>query len=363
MEVAIVKESKNNESRVALVPEDITSIVNAGFTVYVEKNAGEGIGIPDSLYEDYGAKIVDKKRAWESNVIIKYKGLTAPEYEYVHAGQKIFAIFHAEGDKNAVTQLCEANVDVYSYEYFKTQQGYYPLAFAGSEITGKMAVIYASYLLQKSNGGSGVLLANVVGVKQPHVVVIGYGNAGGAAVRTALALGARVTVFGTSKEKLRKFQATLNEPIDCYILEPGILAKAVKDADAVIGAILISTYDTEPILTDEMVRSMKKGAIIIDITCGYGDGYMPTFNRHSNFKKPSYTRYGVLHCKIDIMPSNFPKTASYAFSKQLSQYMVEILEMIYFQKDIQKYDWGKIISGGELVNDIVAGNLILSEIY
>jgi len=248
----------------------------------------------------------------------------------------------------------ETQCTAYSYEFFKTLEGIFPLSVASSEIAGKVAVIYGAYHLQAHLGGSGVLLAPVVNVKPPKVLVIGYGNAGGAAARLAVAMGAQVTILGTNKERLRAFQATMPSGTRCLLNSREVLEKEIIDADLVIGAILISTYDTPAMLDELLVQKMKKGSMIVDVTAGYGSGYMPTFDRSTNFENPVYERFNVLHCKIDVLPLAYPATTVDAMSQHLAPYLIELGESLYDSSVKNPTSLaGKIISQGEVMHSEV----------
>lgn len=323
MRIGLCKEVIESEKRVLLTPQDAGSICDQGYTVLVERNAGLAAGYLDSDYSKHGAIPVSKEHLWEtSDVVIKFKAPQRNEYSLVRQKQIIGAFMHAEGNQQLVKALCNAKATAYAFEFFKTENGFFPMSFVDSEVAGKLAVIYGMYHLQSHLGGAGVLLSPVVGAPMPKVVVIGYGNAGNAAIRVAEALGVEVVVVGRNKERLRKYQATVRSNVHCVIYSERELREQVRDADLVIGAIQISTFDTPPLLTDEMVKQMKKGAVIVDVTCGYGSGYMPSFDRSTSLQNPIYEKYGVLHCKIDILPAAVPITTTQAVSKNITPYLL-----------------------------------------
>ena len=350
--VSIIKEKKQGERRVILTPREIKLFKDAGFEVLVEKEAGLGIGIADIEYQKKGAKIVDTKTAWtKSNFILKYKPPIDDEFKYIDSTKNLCAVFHAEGNKELTKKLLNSGCTAYSYEFFKTPQGIFPLSVASSEIAGKVAVIYGAYHLQAHLGGSGVLLAPVVNVSSPKVLVIGYGNSGGSAARLASAMGAQVTVLGTNREKLRSFQATMPTGTRCFINSRKVLEKEVVDADLVIGAILISTYDTPTMIGEDLVKKMKKGSMIVDVTAGYGSGFLPTFDHSTTFENPVYKKFGVLHCKIDVLPLAYPATTVDAMSQHLAPYLVDLGESIYNSKiKNQTATNGKIVENGKIIH-------------
>lgn len=324
IKVGLAKEIKVGEKRVLLTPDSISEFVDAGYKFYVESDAGKNAGFEDLDYERKGAIIVSQKDLWEmSDIVIKFKAPQINEYNYLKENQIIGAFMHAEGNPELVKVLCQKKVNAYAFEFFKTYDGIFPMSLIDSEIAGKLAMIYGMYHLQSHLGGVGVLLSPVIGVKIPKVVVIGYGNAGNAAIRVAEAMGLDVVVFGRNPERLRKYQATVKPNVQCHVYNSNFFEEQIVEADLVIGAIQISTFDTPAILKEDIVKKMKKGAMIVDITCGYGKGYMPTFDKFSTFENPVYERFGILHCKIDLLPAAVPITTTIGVSKHITPYLLK----------------------------------------
>ena len=350
--VSIIKEKKSGENRVILTPKQVKLFADAGYQVFVEKGAGAGVGISDTEYQAQGAEIVDTATAWTaSDFILKYKPPVDDEFQYLSEGKTLCAVFHAEGNKELVQKLLDTKCTAYSYEFFRTPEGIFPLSVASSEIAGKVAVIYGAYPLQSHLGGSGVLLAPVVNVIPPKVLIIGHGNSGGAAARLAAAMGAQVTVLGTNRERLRAFQATMPSGTRCLVNSHEVLEQEIADADLVIGAILISTYDTPAMLDEEMVKKMKKGSMVVDVTAGYGSGYMPSFDRSTTFENPVYEKFGVLHCKIDVLPLAYATTTVSAMSQHLASYLIELGEAVYDPATRNPTsEAGKIVENGEIIH-------------
>jgi alanine dehydrogenase len=348
--VSILKETRAGEKRVIILPDQVREFGEAGFEVLVETGAGNGTGASDGDYKKAGADIVPTDQAWQlSDFVLKYKAPGPHEYEYLRKDLCLGAFFHAEGNQELADELLKTGTRAYSYEFFRTAEGIFPLAVPDSEISGKLAVLYAAYHLQSHLGGSGVLLTDTPYVKQPRVVVIGYGNAGAAAARTAHALGAEVVVLGRNRERLRRFAASA-PGITCHLNTPDVLEREVMEADLVVGAILISTFDTPPMIDESLVRRMKPGSMIVDVTVGYGSGYLPTFDRQTTHVDPVYERYGVLHCKIDAMPGSVPHTASRAVSPLITPYLIELGDLLYEGRPAPTADAGKITDGGQMTH-------------
>jgi len=349
--VSILKELGAGEHRVVLLPTETAAFVEAGFKVFVERGAGERAGALDDDYRAAGASVVSTEEAWgASSYVLKYKAPRPREFKYFRDGLVLGASFHAEGDASMTSELCRKKVTAYSFEFFRTPEGIFPLSVPSSEVSGKLAVLYGAYHLQKHLGGRGVLLADVVGVRRPRVLVIGHGNAGGAAARMAHALGADVVVLGANRERLRRFQATMPSLVECYLNTPEILAREVPRSDLVIGAILVSSYDTEPMIEEGLVRQMRPGSVIVDVTCGYGSGYLPTFDRETTHLEPVYERFGVLHCKIDALPSSVPVTVARATSLVRAPYLIALGRAIFEGVSDPVSEAGKITEDGRVVH-------------
>ncbi|MBM4792850.1 NAD(P)-binding domain-containing protein [Streptomyces sioyaensis] len=348
--VSILKETRAGEKRVIILPDQAKEFSDAGFDVLVESGAGSETGAPDSAYKEAGANIVTTEQAWrDSDFVLKYKAPGPHEYQYLREGLRLGAFFHAEGNAELTRKLLDTGTQAYAYEFFKTPQDVFPLAVPDSEISGKLAVLYAAYHLQSHIGGSGVLLADMPHVAPPRVVVIGYGNAGAAAARTAQALGADVVVLGTNRERLRRFAASV-PGVTCHLNTPKVLEREVEQADLVVGAILISTYDTPPMIDEDLVRRMKAGSMIVDVTVGYGSGYLPTFPSQTTHVDPVYERFGVLHCKIDAMPGSVPYTASRAVSPLITPYLIELGHSLYDGRPAPTAVNGMITDGGRMTH-------------
>jgi alanine dehydrogenase len=348
--VSVLKEVRSGEKRVIILPDQVREFTDAGFTVLVERSAGSNTGARDAEYELAGATIVDTETAWrDSDFVLKYKAPGEAEYQYLRRGLHLGAFFHAEGNLPLTRELLNSGTTAYAYEFFRTPEGVFPLAVPDSEISGKLAVLYAAYHLQSHLGGRGLLLADIPGAPRPRVVVIGYGNAGAAAARTALGLGVDVVVLGTNRERLRRFQAAMPE-VRCVLNTPDVVEREVLEADLVVGAILVSTYDTPEMIGEELVRRMKPGSMIVDVTVGYGSGYLPSFDRQTTHVEPVYERFGVLHCKIDAMPGSVPLTASRAVSPLITPYLIELGEAIYGGAPAPTAAAGLITKDGEVAH-------------
>ena len=349
--VSILKERRVGEKRVILLPDGVAKFTAAGYQVLVESDAGVLAGYDNAAYRAVGAEIVDTRTAWDdSDVVFKYKAPGPEEYGYFRPGMHLASFMHAEGNLDLVEAMRTSGMSAYALEFFRTEAGDFPVPASDNEISGKMAIILASYHLQSHIGGNGVLMAHVPGARRARVVVIGYGNVGAAAARLAAAMGAEVKVFGIRWDGLRRFMATVPANVECLINAPEALEQAVLEADVVVGAILISTYDTPPMLSEDLIGRMKKGSVIVDVTCGYGTGYMPSFDSLTTHDQPFYERHGVLHCKIDAMPASVPITAAEATNSNIWRYLLAMAEGICAGAGDPVSRAGCVVSGHEVVH-------------
>lgn len=351
--VSILKETINGENRVILLPSDIISIVEK-YDLIVESGAGINLGYTDEDYKKQGARIGNKKECWAADFVLKYKAPTKDEYKYLNENTRIGAIFHAEGNKEIISEMIRKKVTAYSYEFIETDDNFFPMAYPGGEIAGKMAVMYANFFSQKQYGGSGKALFSVRGCEKAKIAIIGYGNVGGAAIKLATDLGNEVYIFGTNINKLKKLSVLMNENVHCVESTNENLEKILPKMDAIIGAILISTYDTEPLITNNMFKKLKEGTVVIDVTCGYGKGYIPDIDKYTNLNSPIYTTgNGVICCKIDNLPSAYPITTTQAYSKNAIEWILKILDTEFDNKISDEVLRGKIFEKGKIVHDVI----------
>jgi len=322
-----------------------------GVQVLVERGAGEASGYGDHGYVEAGAQLVDQSTAWQrADVVVKYKAPAPAEYRFFRAGLVLIAFLHVEGDIPLMESLESSGMTAWALELIEDEDGSFPGCVSDSEIAGKQAILYGAWLLQAHLGGSGRLLAAIPGVPDPRVVVIGHGNAGGAAARMAASLGAQTTVLGRDPSRLRRFAATAGPRVECRLSTPENLETAVLAADLVVGAILISSHDTPAMLTPQLVERMRPGSVIIDVTCGYGRGYLPTAPGPTTFEAPATLAHGVLHVKIDAMPASVPWTASRATAANVFRFVRSM---------IAHHAHGEPVSRGLSVARVIAGGQVL----
>jgi alanine dehydrogenase len=346
--VSLLRECRPGELRVLLLPQDTARLCEI-CELHVETRAGRGLGIPDDAYTRAGARISSTQDAWQNaDFLLKLKAPTLAEARRIRHGASIAALFHAEGTPDIVTELLARDITAYSFEYFQDDDGAFPLMAATGEIAGQMAVIYAAYHLQSHLNGSGVSLPACTHAPPARVAVIGYGNAGRAAAKTALALGADVTVYTRHQvpDEEPRHEACLKfRPLS----EPGA-ADSLARSDVIIGALRVSTFDTPPVVTADIVRQMRQGSVIVDVTAGFGAGYIQTSARVTSLDAPYRMASGVKHIKIRTLPLGVHRTAAAQISHLYAPAICRLIASLQGQSEDPAGQRGKIIAGGRILN-------------
>ncbi len=327
MIIGIPKEIKNNENRVAITPAGVQALVKSGHSVLIEEAAGLGSGIADAEYADAGAEIVQSnvevyKRA---ETIVKVKEPIPSEYDLFKEGQVLFTYLHLAPNLSLTEALLRKKVTGIAYETVQLQDGSLPLLSPMSEVAGRMSIQVGATLLQKYNGGAGILLGGVPGVLPAEVVIVGGGIVGTNAAKIALGFGARVTILDISKSKLAYIDTIFSGKVATLIYNEYNAAEMVKKADLLVGAVLIAGSKAPKIVTEEMVKTMKKGSVIVDVAIDQG-GSIATIDRVTTHDQPSYEKYGVLHYSVANMPGAVPRTSTYALTAMTLPYLLQIAD-------------------------------------
>ncbi|QAA31815.1 alanine dehydrogenase [Clostridium manihotivorum] len=327
MVIGLVREIKNNENRVGLTPSGVEVLIKRGHKVLVEKGAGIGSGFGDGFYKDVGAEVVDKKSYVfnQSDVIVKVKEPLEEEYDLFKTGQTLYTYLHLAANKPLTEVLLKKKITGIGYETVQLKNGRLPLLVPMSEIAGRMSVQIGANLLQKYNGGSGILLGGVPGVMQGEVVIIGGGIVGTNAAKIACGLGARVTIMDISNERLAYLDDIFFGRITTLTCNEYNVAKAVEKADLLIGAVLVAGASAPKIVSKEMVKTMKKGSVIVDVAIDQG-GSIETIDRVTTHDDPCYEKYGVIHYSVANMPGAVPKTSTLALEAATLPYLIEIAD-------------------------------------
>ena len=323
MVIGVPKEIKVLERRVAITPAGVHLLVAHGHKVLIEKGAGEGAGINDEEYEREGATIVPSAdQVWEADLIMKVKEPIEPEYKYFREGLVIYAYFHLAAEPKLTEELLRRKVVSIAYETIQLPNGSLPLLRPMSEIAGKLATQVGAWALQHFNGGRGKLLGGAIGVPPSDVVIIGAGISGSNAARIAVGMGARVTVLDINIDKLERLYNDLNGSITTMYSTPYAVADLLRYADLVVGAVLVPGARAPIVATEEMVRNMKPGAVIVDISIDQG-GCFET-SRPTTHKDPIYVKHGVVHYCVTNMPGAVPRTSTFALTNVTIKYAIDI---------------------------------------
>lgn len=325
MKIGVPKELTNHEYRVGLTPPGVRTLTQQGHSVFVELGAGLASGISNSEYIQAGALMVDASEVWNCEMIVKVKEPLPEEYPLIKENQKILAFLHLANNENLERYLIEKKVTALAYENVENKDGTLPLLLPMSEVAGRLVVLQASTFLQKQYGGNGQLLGGVTGVESGHIVIIGAGAAGRAAVQMAYGLGAKVTVLDTDLNKLRILDDLYQGHIETISSNQYNIAKAIRTADVVISAVLRYGEKSPIVITESMVKNMKPGSVIMDISVDQGAS-VETIDHISTYDDPVYEKYGVLHYAITNIPGATPYTSTYALTNATLSYVVAIAD-------------------------------------
>lgn len=323
--IGIPKEILFQEKRVCLTPEAVNTLTNNGHRVLLEAGAGMGADYSDKEYSEAGAEItVDTQKVFSCPIILKVEPPTVEEISMMNdKALLVSAIQLKTRDKNYFETLQKKKITALAFEYIKDLDDSYPLIKSLSEIAGKAAIMIASEIIGNHDSGKGLLLGNVTGVAPTEVVILGAGIVAEHAVKTSLGLGANVKVFDNSVSKLRRLQNQLNQPIFTSTIQDKLLLKALRRCDVAIGAL--KGKNRSPVVVSQtMVESMKKGAVIVDVSIDTG-GCFET-SEVTTHKNPVFVKYGVVHYCVPNIPSRYSKTASLTISNILIPYLLEIGE-------------------------------------
>ncbi|MDP3300464.1 MAG: alanine dehydrogenase [Sulfuricurvum sp.] len=323
MIVGIPKEIKTDEFRVGITPSGVRELVKSGHSVLIEAGAGSGSGFDDSTYHDSGAEIVnsaDEVYA-RSEMIMKVKEPIEVEYDRLREGQILFTYLHLAADKRLTQVLCEKKITGFAYETLKVGRRL-PLLEPMSEIAGKMATLFGAVHLGRYNGGSGRLLGGAVGVETNRVVVLGAGVAGKAAADAAAGLGAEVTIFDINIERLTYIRDVMSPRVSMMYSTHESISNSIKEADLVIGTVLLPGAKAPKLITRDMLGSMKKGSVLVDVSIDQGGCFETSHaTTHSH---PTFEVDGIVHYCVANMPGMYPRTSTVALTNATLPYALII---------------------------------------
>jgi alanine dehydrogenase len=326
MRIGVPKEIKVHEYRVGLTPAGVRELVAAGHTVAVETGAGAGIGMDDRAYEVAGAGIVKTaKEVFDSaDMVVKVKEPQLQECRMLRAGQVLFTYLHLAADKAQAEALVASGVTAIAYETVTAADGTLPLLTPMSEVAGRMSVQVGATALQKAYGGSGVLLGGVPGVAPAKVVILGGGVSGTHAAEMAAGLQADVTVVDRSSKRLRELSVQFGSSIKTAYSTADTIETLTREADLVIGAVLVVGAAAPKLVTSAMVKQMRPGSVLVDIAIDQG-GCFET-SRPTSHAEPTYVHDGVIHYCVTNMPGAVPRTSTFALTNATLPYVRAIAD-------------------------------------
>ena len=324
MIVGILKEIKTEENRVSMTPAGVEVMKQNGHTVLVGKNAGTGSGFEDSVYTTSGAELIDTPEEIFSraDMVMHVKEPLPPEYDLIREDQIVFTYLHLAAAQELTNVLIKSKSINIAYETIQKKDGSLPLLTPMSEVAGRMAIQQGAKYLEMAHGGRGLLLGGVPGVNPGTVLVIGGGVVGTNAAKMACGIGAKVYILDFNLDRLRYLSDIM--PANCFPLmsSPTTIRKLVKESDVVVGAVLIPGAKAPRLITKEMLKTMKKGSVIVDVAIDQG-GCFET-SKATTHSDPIYTVDGIIHYCVANMPGAVPKTSTNALTNATLPYAVEI---------------------------------------
>jgi alanine dehydrogenase len=326
MRVGIPTEIKNNEYRVAITPAGVAELVHRGHEVLIQAGAGEGSAIADTDFKRAGAQMINgADEVWaEADLLLKVKEPIEPEYSRMRKGQTLFTYLHLAASMPCTGALLASGTTSIAYETVQTADGALPLLAPMSEVAGRLAAQVGAYHLMRTHGGRGVLMGGVPGVAPANVVVIGGGMAGDNAAAVAKGMGARVTVFDLNINTLRKIDAEYGGSIETRYSSRLDLEDAVKEADLVIGAVLVPGAKAPKLVTNSTVAHMKPGSVLVDIAIDQGGCFEDS--KPTTHDDPTFPVHDAVFYCVANMPGAVPRTSTYALTNATMPYVVKLAE-------------------------------------
>ena len=327
MIIGVPKEIKDKEYRVSLTPGAAESLVHSGHRVLIQTGAGLDSGFSDEEYQRSGCEIIAAPAQvyGSADLVLKVKEPLPVEYELLRPRLLLFTYLHLAAEPGLTQELLARRVSAIGYETVQLSNGSLPLLTPMSEIAGRMALQIGAHYLERTQGGRGILLGGVPGVRSGSVVVIGGGTVGASAAEMALGLGARVTVIDVNLDRLRYLSQVLRGSLNTVASNRHNITEAVRRAELLIGAVLIPGRKAPVLVTEEIIASMAPGSVVIDVAVDQG-GCIETI-RPTTHSAPTYTEHGVLHYAVPNMPGAVPRTSTYALSNATLPYVLKLADL------------------------------------
>lgn len=321
--IGVPREVKTAEGRVAMTPDGVRECERLGINVYVETGAGEGASIPDSDYVAAGADIVPTAAdAWSQEMVVKVKEPKPEEFQYLRKDLTLFTYLHLAAYPDVAHALIASGTTSFAYETVQTKDGALPLLAPMSEIAGRLAPQMGAHFLERTHGGRGVLMGGAPGVRPAKVVVLGAGNVGWNSAWIAAGMEAEVVLIDKNLDRLRYVDQIHRGRIMTVASNRGAIERSVLDADLVIGAVLVAGGRAPVVMSEDMVKSMKPGAVIVDVAVDQG-GCIET-TRETTHTEPTFMKHGVVHYAVGNMPGAVPHTSTYALTNATLPYQIDV---------------------------------------
>ena len=354
--IGIPKETELLEQRVALVPESVGFLVANGHRVVVESGAGEQANFSDSDYSESGAEIsYETKEVYQSDILLKVSPPNNKEISLMKYKQILFSALQITVQpKNALEKLMAKKITAIAWDYIEDENGSFPIIRSMGEIAGTTSFLIAAELMSNANNGKGIMLGSVAGISPPELVIIGAGTVGQFVASAALAMGVSVKVFDNSLYKLRRLQNEIGHKVFTSVLQPKVLEKALKRCDVAIGAISAHQGRTPCVVSEDMVKKMKSGSVIVDVSIDKG-GCFET-SKITTHQNPTFLKHDVIHYCVPNIGSRVSRTASYSLSNIFSPLLKEISDSGGCEKLIQNakgFRHGVYIYNGTLTSSIL----------
>ncbi len=356
LSIGLPKENAEVETRLALTPEAVAIVTEEGHNVYVQRGAGEPMSYSDLQYSEAGAIIVDSATdVFNANIILKIAPPTIQELHLMHPNATIFSMLQLSNlSAECIRFMMKKKINAIAYELIKDEQKAFPVVSSISEIEGSSAIAIASELMSNEHGGKGILLGGIAGITPTEVVILGAGITGTVAARSALALGAQVKIFDHDINKLRKIQHYLGQQVFTSVIHPNVLIRALASADAVIGNLRYINGSERFMVSEDLVKTMKQGAIIIDMSVDQGGCFETSECR--TLKNPTFERYGIIHYCVPNISARVARTTSMALSNIFAPMLLKIGHSGSVKSAIAEssgFRNGAYIYSGVLVNRLI----------
>lgn len=324
MIIGVPKEIKDHETRVGLVPSGVQALVEHGHQVLIERGAGAGSSISDEEYRAAGARLVSAAEAWGADLVVKVKEPQPSEYGYFRPGLILFTYLHLAPLPELTAKLIEARVNAVAYETIREPDGSLPLLTPMSEVAGRMSVQLGAQYLEAPNGGRGILLGGIPGVAPANVLILGGGVVGHNAAKIAYGLGADVTIIDKNLNRLREIDDIFNSHVMTLASNAWTISEAVRNADLVIGAVLVPGAAAPRLVKRDMIARMRRGSVVVDVSIDQG-GCFET-SRPTTHGEPTYVVDGVVHYCVSNMPAAVPHTSTLGLTNATIPYVRELAD-------------------------------------